>query len=124
MIEKSKPDNDLPDTPSLAEFPIGSPESRAAARRLLEAGSIRHIKSFYVEAGERDSEGRMIGPPRECDPVRAKVEGGGLPDAIYTRLESETAAQFEARVWDDLPVAGPRRVVSMYPRDDSPDHAA
>ena len=115
MLEKSEHEPDLPDTPDPSNFPLGSPESRAATRFLLEAGT--HIKCCYIEPGPD-------GSPIECVPVRAKMEGGGLPDAEYVRLQGETAEAFEARVWSDLPIAAPLRVVSFFLADDPPDQAA
>jgi hypothetical protein len=112
MVENNEKDNGSGDTLSPADFPLASPESRAAARfRLRE---IPHVVTTYVESSPD-------GTPVECDPVSAKIGGGGLPELIYERGERETVAEFKSRVYDDLPVGEPLRLVSFLPRKDSPN---
>jgi hypothetical protein len=130
MNENNQPEEGLPDTNSLSEFPIGSPESRAAARRFLQSGSARILKYYSVTAA-RDDEGRVIGPVHECEPGSATLKGFLAPTVEFTRADNETHAEFEKRVFDNVPVAGPPGsneyfmwTVSFHPRKDSPDQAA
>jgi hypothetical protein len=131
MADKSERDLGLRDTPNPADFPIGSPESRAAARRFLHSGSARIIKAYCVEASERDADGGAIGPPRECDPMGATLKGFNAPHMEYRRGDDETAAEFESRVFDSVPVAGPPGsneffywIIEMHPRKAPPNQAA
>lgn len=113
MADNSEGAPGLPDTPDPGNFPIGSPESRAAARLLLR--KVNAVKCYFVRRGPDG--------PEECDPGSATVRGGDLPDLTYERREGETAKEFEKRIWDDLPAAGPLRVVTMHPRTDGPEAA-
>lgn len=119
MVENTERDPELPDTPDPSHFPIGSAESRAAMRLVLESGGTPHIESYFVEPGEV-SEYFPSGAPKRCESVRAEVRGGDLPDANYERREGETSAVFEKRVWDDLPALGQMRVVTFFPLEDKP----
>ena len=122
MPENQEKDHGSGDTLSPADFPLQSPLSRAAARLLLR--SIPHVEVHYVDTAARDSDGTAIGPLLECDPWRAKVQGGGLPELSYERGAEESKEAFKKRVYDDLPVGEPLRVVTMIPRTKSPDQAA
>jgi hypothetical protein len=123
VIEKSEPDDNSPDTPSPGEFPLQSPESRAAARRLVESGGTPHIDSHLVKCGEK-SEKFPSGAPVRVESVRAVVSCFEKENVTYTLLAGETSEAFERRVWNDLPVAGPLHVVTFSPADDPPDQAA
>jgi hypothetical protein len=94
----------LPDTPDPADFPVESPESRAAARRKLR--TCKHILKYYVRPDGK-----------ECEPIAAVILGGGLPDARYERLEGESINRFKERVYQDLPAGAPLRCVRLIPRD-------
>ena len=132
MSENIDPKAGLRDTPSPSEFPIGSPESRAAARLFLERGAARILKWYCVEAPELDADESPIkGPIRECEPASATLCGFPLPPVEFVRAENETAAEFEKRVYDSVPVAGPPGnnehflwSLTFHPRKDSPDQAS
>jgi len=107
MHENIDPRPILPDTPDPGDFPLGSPESRAAARRKL--GTCKHVVKYYV-----GSDGK------ECEPIAAVIRGGGLPDATYERREGESVNRFKNRVYRDLPAVGPLRCVRLIPPDTLP----
>lgn len=92
----SLPDTDLP---LPGDFPLGSPQSRAAARTRLEnwAGDVApNLSLIYYEPGERDFDG-TLGAPVRTDSNHAIVFGGGKPDVHVTRLAGESLAGFEVR---------------------------
>jgi hypothetical protein len=107
MLENKQNDPSSGDTPSPSDFPLGSPESRAAARRKL--GTCEHVVKYYV-----GQDGK------ECEPIAATIMGGGLPDARYERLEGESVNAFKNRVYRDLPAGAPLRCVRMIPADNPP----
>jgi hypothetical protein len=115
MPETKDPKGDGLDTLSPADFPIGSPESRAAAR--LQLRRCEHALTYYVESGPDWK-------PTECNPIGAKITGGGLPDLSYLRREGETVNAFKRRVFADLPAGGPMRFVHMIPDDTPPRQLA
>jgi hypothetical protein len=111
VIENPQNDPSSGDTDlSPADFPLGSPESRAAARRMLR--TVEHVEVSYWESGPDG--------PRECDPISARVDGGGLPELSYQRREGETVNAFKSRVYEDLPATTPMRFVTFIPKKDSP----
>jgi hypothetical protein len=111
MVENNENDPVSGDTLSPADFPLNSPESRAAARRRLRV--VEHVVTTYWESSPDG--------PRECDPISARVDGGGLPELSYQRRDGETVNAFKSRVYEDLPATTPMRFVSFLPRKDSPD---
>ena len=77
------------------DYPLGSPEGRAAARACLQ--DPKHPVPILQFVGAcYDSEGRILGP--NLDFRRAEVGG-----RILDRVETETLAAFEARVIGELP---------------------
>jgi hypothetical protein len=128
MSENIEPRPDLPDTVSLDSFAVGSPESRAAARRFLERGAARILKWGYVQGLQLDADDNPIeGPIRICEPASATLSGFQSTPVEFVRLDSETREQFEARVVAAVPVAGPPGSneyfiwnLTFHPRKDSP----
>lgn len=103
MTEKIEKGVALPDT--LLSRPVGSPESRAAARALLD--STNHppsIEVFFMRPGKRDENDRLISPPVECDSRRASIGLNGGKN--IERAEGESLAGFKTRVSDELPATG------------------
>jgi hypothetical protein len=72
MAEKTQNANALPVT--LSKSPIGSPESRAAARALSGHERFPVIIRQFVSARARDKDGLPIGPPI-CRSNTARVYG-------------------------------------------------
>ena len=91
MIENNRMRGDPPDT--LTDS-IGSPESRAAARALLQL--------------DDGPPGLIIAFPGR-EPKTATIG-----DLTFTRGDNESAEQFEARVADELPVIGPPKLIIMW----------
>jgi hypothetical protein len=92
LLEKKRPEDVLAETLLMT---IGSPESRAAARRILGQTPIV-ITQYVAREGPRDEEGRPTGPIREFK--SALVEGKTL-----NREESESLEDFEQRCIRVLP---------------------
>jgi hypothetical protein len=111
--ENRKKDEPVPDGP-----PLGSLESRAIARRALESDG-DGPPSLTVSFAETNIGENHIGKPVECDSRRATVNTGFL-GTTFTRGEAETKAEFEKRVSDSLPVAGPPTLTVMWPEVISP----
>lgn len=108
MADKSERDLGSPDTLNPADFPIGSPESRAAARRFLQSGATKILKWYFVKGLESDENDNIIrGPVRECECDRVTLSGFEAPTVEFVRAENETAEEFENRVYAAVPVAGP-----------------
>jgi hypothetical protein len=87
----------LPDTdfsgPRPGDFPLYSPASRAAARAVLERlGSIDRPPNLVIVFMEPSPDG-----PRQCDSVRATVDGGDMPTVEFERLPEESLSEFQAR---------------------------
>lgn len=111
MIENRKPEAGLPDT--LLQAEIGSPESRAAARALLEDGSSRppSICISFVKRPVRDADGKFVEPRvRPHDSRRARVG-----DQVFERLDCETLEDFKWRVFLSLPAFGPPVSIVLEP---------
>jgi hypothetical protein len=108
--------------PNPGNFPLGSMESRAAARArlaaLASANPGPHIITFFYEAGERDASGCPIGEPVKCESVFAKMSDGDRPYIEYRRLDGESWEEFQVRVLDALPHDGKTRVVTFFPMDE------
>jgi hypothetical protein len=103
MTEKTKNRGALPDM--LLSRPIGSPESRAAARSLLsDAAKPPYFEVVFVKPGRRDEHNCLIEPPVECDSRRASIGLNG--GKTIERAEGESLADFKARVSEDLPAMG------------------
>jgi hypothetical protein len=107
VIENPKKGPSSDDTLSPADFPLNSPESRAAAR--LQLRKSEHVVKYYV-----GTDGT------ECEPIAATIGGGGLPELRYERREGETVNAFKRRVYRDLPAGSPLRCVRLIPREDHP----
>jgi hypothetical protein len=87
--------------PLPSEYAIGSVESRAAARALLESkDTLPNLSFVFVAPGPRDGNGKMLIPGGiRCDTHRATCSG-----KVFTRNDGETREEFEARVHDSLPI--------------------
>ncbi len=84
---------------------LGSPESRAAARRILQDPQRPPtIISQYVKAVARDETGCPIGPPMVCDSATAAVAPCNGEEKIFVREPGESLDAFERRCCDSLPV--------------------
>jgi len=107
MIERNAKDAFLLDT--LSRSPIGSLESRAAARALLQR---RLYLVNQLVSPHRVSEGHML----ESDPDFwvAKLQDG----TVLRRGETETLREFEKRVSDALPAIGVV-TASFYEHDET-----
>jgi hypothetical protein len=119
---------------TLSRSAIGSEESRAAARALLEDPD--RLPIIFVESVSPncDSTGRLIGPPI-CKVKRATVEIPGAPKREYTRNPEETLKSFKARIVRELPVryegrelwadrGGPGlgcMVITLWPPEEQPE---
>ena len=88
---------------TLSRLPIGSPESRAAARALLRDPDRLPIIFVQFVSPNCDSAGGIIGIPI-CKSVRATVQVPGVPNRDYTREPEETLEAFKARMVRELPV--------------------
>jgi hypothetical protein len=92
----------LTDTESPArpgDFPIGSPQSRAAARSKLENWSgdpAPNLSLIYYEPGERRDDGTLDAPVR-TDSNHAIIFGGNKPELHVNRFADESLNAFEAR---------------------------
>jgi hypothetical protein len=83
----------------------GSPESRAAARRILQDPErAPTIVSRYVRVGARDEDDCPIGPPVVCDSATASVTPCNGATTILVRESGESLEDFEKRCCDSLPV--------------------
>jgi hypothetical protein len=99
--------------PRPEQFPIGSLESRAAARALLETNRpAPHIFIVFYRPSENG--------PVKIDAHHARIDGGQLPPIELVRDLGETLQEFESRVADSLPVRGLPRGVVFYNPDDEP----
>lgn len=104
----------LPDTVLPGDFPIGSPESRAAARAMAERfPSLPDIISVYVEPLV-DAEGKHIYGGQRSDSVSASVDYGGTR-TNYDRNPGETLEDFENRVLASHPRGSFPRIVTLWP---------
>lgn len=110
MTENSENGQSLPDT--LSGSPLGSPESRAAARLLVNDPSRPpSLLVLFVEPPPRDDKGRPLGPPVRCAVHHADVNGKRL-----VRGKTESLEHFEARVVGELPAGRPGLAV-LFPED-------
>jgi len=90
MIERTQNADMLPVT--LSNSPIGSAESRAAARALIgPEGPAIVITELISARGPRDEDGRPTGPPT-CYSDTAEVDG-----KLFVREENESQEDFRAR---------------------------
>ncbi len=89
---------------SLSREP-GSPESRAAARRIIEDPQrMPVVVSQYVRVGAHDEDRCPVGPPVVCDSATASVTPCNGETIILVRDGAESLADFEKRCCDSLPV--------------------
>jgi hypothetical protein len=111
------PKNPLHETVLPGDFPLGSTESRAAARALAERFPPPPdiITHFYKPV--LDAEGNHVYGGQRCDSVRASVDHGGTR-TDYDRKPGESLADFENRVFATHPRGGFSRVVTMCPFDE------
>jgi hypothetical protein len=82
------------------DFPIGSAQSRAAARSKLESFGREiapNISVVFYEPGERSADG-TLGPPVRVEANRTTVDGGNKPPFIVDRRLDESLDAFEKRV--------------------------
>jgi hypothetical protein len=82
------------------DFPLGSPQSRAAARSKLESlgGEVAPNISFvFYEPGERNADG-TLGAPVRVDANHATIDGGNRPAIEVDRSPGEELDEFELRV--------------------------
>jgi hypothetical protein len=115
VSENNRVGSVIPDTLSPDNFEIGSIESRAAVRLLAQsANRAPHLIVHFEKSGPREDTGEMIGAPIVCDSMRATSSG-----VVYERCPDETAAEFERRVEDDLPIGGSPRQIIYWPSDPS-----
>ena len=102
MDEKKEKQDGLAGT--LSREP-GSPESRAAARRILQDPERPPtIVSQYVRVGARDETGCPIGTPVLCDSRTAEVTMCNGEPRVFVRNEGESLEDFGRRCCDSLPV--------------------
>ncbi len=101
VTEKNRNSGNWSET--LSRSAIGSAESRAAARALLEDPDRLPIIFVEFVSANCDSDGRVIGPPI-CNATQATAEVPGAPDRQYTRDPDETLDAFKARIVRELPV--------------------
>jgi hypothetical protein len=103
MIEKARQNGSPLDTdsPLPSDYPIGSIESRAAARRQLESSGEPPSIEFHFVRPVRDGDGNNVYGGEECDSHRAKID-----DVVVERRPEESLAEFKARVSDLIPVTG------------------
>lgn len=90
MSENTDEPNDPLDT--VSSSPIGSPQSRAAARAACGPGGAPIFVSEYTKAGARDETGCPIGPVVVCKSKTATVNG-----KLFTRADGESEEQFRER---------------------------
>jgi hypothetical protein len=112
MPDKSDDHEFLSDT--LSRAPIGSAESRAAIRAILERAAPPTFAVSFVGT-ELGPDQTIIAKP--CDSAHAEARGGSLREAKhFTRLESESLDQFELRVRRSLPIAPPMTII-FWPKE-------
>ena len=115
MVEKSGNDEAL--TERLFTLEIGSAESRAVARRLVQQRKrAPNLIFIFVNPRPRDSEGRPTGPV-ELGSKTATIEGS---DKKLIREEAESQESFERRVADELPAVGLPGLAYLCPDDIPP----
>jgi hypothetical protein len=81
------------------DFPLGSHQSRAAARSLLDnfGGDIApNLSVVFYEPGERNFDG-TLGEPVRTGSNHAIVFGGRKPDIHVNRFAEESLDEFETR---------------------------
>lgn len=107
--KKGRSEGQLDTTPLPTDFPLGSIESRAAARAVMSAMSLRGelIPPTLITV--------YVGPNGEpCDFWRADVDG-----EIFDRLEGESIPQFKERIMDSFPIGLPRSIMPILPDDEA-----
>lgn len=90
------PATDSPVRPG--DFPIGSTQSRAAARSKLEnlgCPVAPNLSFIFYKPGERTADG--VGPPVKVDANHATIEGGNQPTIHVDRDPGESLEAFETR---------------------------
>jgi len=101
---------------TLSTSPIGSPESRAAARFLLR--DRRHpVLVVQLVRCKRDPQTGLNRPDRNFN--KARIQG---TDKTFTRNKGESLDGFEERVIAQLPVSGsaPTAIFEINDRDEPP----
>jgi hypothetical protein len=97
------------------DFPLGSPESRAAARRAVDAidAQVPPLVIAFVACGPRDENGRLLGPPPES-------QSGCIDKGDGTRIPREPGESLE-RFKNRLLAASLNRprICYLYPPDDA-----
>ncbi|HTC63920.1 MAG TPA: hypothetical protein VK709_13835 [Candidatus Saccharimonadales bacterium] len=97
---------------SILTSEIGSPESRAAARRLVEQPTKPpNLVVIFVNPQPRNDLGELLGPV-EFNSQSATIEGS---DKKLIRMEGETQEHFEQRVTDELSVIGRPQLAYLSP---------
>lgn len=100
MLDNTERNGSSSDAVSPSEFPIGSDESRMAARAALQR-----------IGGPPDIEVSFVAPElRELDTRRATCG-----EKEWTRDSSETLERFKQRVSDGLPVGGFPKLIVFWP---------
>jgi hypothetical protein len=110
VIENSKNGENLPEHISPSDFPVGSDESRAAARAL--ADGVGGPPDIYVV---------FVKPP---DKVEANCHRATCGDKEFLRESGESLENFKCRVTDSLPVGGLPKLTIFWPDDDNAAHPA
>jgi len=107
------------DPPSPSDFPIGSAESRAAARAVVEARflAMPDIITSYVKP-VLDAEGHHVYGGRPCDSVRARVDYGEQT-TYYDRNGAESLEKFKDRVLATHPRGRFARRLILIPTEDT-----
>jgi hypothetical protein len=96
---------------------IGSAESRAAARRLIEGPrKAPNVLFVFVNPPARDCDDRPTSPV-EINSLSGTTES----NKKLIREEGETQESFESRVAGELPALGPPRLAFLFPDAIPPD---
>jgi hypothetical protein len=118
MGEKKRDQGNAPELPRLEQFPVGSLESRVAARVFLAKPSKPpNMLVSFVAPGPRDQNDQLVGPPSDCDSHRASI-GLAVDAKSILRFAEESLADFKERVEGELPVTGGSIVI--FWADDEP----
>jgi hypothetical protein len=99
------------------DFPLRSPQSRAAARAMAERfQTLPDIISVYVEP-LFDGEGKHVYGGQRCDSVHASVDYAENR-TYYDRNPGESLEHFERRVLASHPRGSFSRILTMWPSQD------
>jgi hypothetical protein len=121
MFENKDRNGFARDTVLPSEFLVGSDESRAAARALLDNfGGPPDIQVSFVSRPEEPQIHEIefaFGKPVACDSHRATCDG-----REWLRNHGESLQAFKCRIDSDLPIGGFPKLIVFWPDEDSSEN--